>query len=169
MTATSIASESPRHHAIKEEIRHTCEQLGVGATAEAAGKGWKADVLVATESLPIAFEVQTSPHTLKRTIERQERYLRHQVAGCWLFLRPVKGLNDERPDLPLFYVSEDEQGEFLVSLGGRRDVKLRQFIAEYLQGKVRFCPDAVSSREQGIQLAFYEMRCWKCGRNPDSR
>jgi hypothetical protein len=161
---TTSASESPRHYAIKEEIRQTCEQLSVEATTEVAGKGWRADVLVATESLPIAFEVQTSPQTLKKTIERQERYLRHDVTGCWLFLKPVTGLNDERPDLPLFYVSEDEQGEFLVSLGGRRDVKLRQFIAEYVQGRIRFCPDAVSSREQAIHLAFYEMKCWKCGR-----
>lgn len=162
--ATGSGSESERHFAIKEEIRQTCIQLGVDATAEAGGKGWRADILVATEALPIAFEVQTSTQSLKRTIERQQRYLRSDVAGCWLFLNPVKNLNDERPDLPLFYVRENEQGTFLVSLGGRRDVTLGQFVAEYLRGGIRFCSDAISSREQEIHLAFYEMRCWKCGR-----
>ena len=158
------ASESSRHFAIKEEISRSCAQLGVQATMETGGKGWKADVLVATESMPVAFEVQTSPQTLRKTVERQERYLSHGVSGCWLFLKSVKHLNHERPDLPLFYVSEDQNGEFHVSLGDRRNVNLRQFVAEYIQGRIRFCHDAVSNREQNIQLVFYEFACWKCGR-----
>jgi len=157
-------SESPRHLAIKEVIGHTCAQLGVQATMETRGKGWRADVLVPTESMPIAFEVQTSAQTLRKTVERQERYLRHGVSGCWLFLKSVKDLNDERPDLPVFYVSEGQDGEFSVSLGDRRTVNLHQFVAEYVRGRIRFCYDAVSKREQDIQLVFYEFTCWKCGR-----
>jgi len=149
---------------IKEEISHSCVQLGVLATMETSGKGWRADVLVPTEPMPVAFEVQTSAQTLRRTVERQERYLRHGVSGCWLFLKSVKDLNDERPDLPLFYVSEGQNGEINVSLGDRRRVSLRQFVAEYIQGRIRFCHDAVSKREQDIQLVFYELTCWKCGR-----
>jgi hypothetical protein len=98
------------------------------------------------------------------TVERQERYLRHGVSGCWLFLKPVAKLNSERPDLPLFYVTEDQDGVFHVSLGGRRNVNIRQFVAEYLQGKIRFCRDAVSNREQNVHLVFYELQCRKCGR-----
>jgi hypothetical protein len=158
------ASESPKHFAIKEEISHTCAQFGIEATMETGGKGWRADVLVTTKFLPVAFEVQTSPQTLRKTVERQERYLRHGVSGCWLFLKPVKDLNDERPDLPLFYVSEDQVGAFSVSLGDRRNVSLRQFITEYIQGRIRFCHDAISKREQNIQIVFYKFKCWKCGR-----
>jgi len=157
-------AESSRHFAIKHEICDTCDRLGIESTSEAAGHGWRADVLVQTGSLPVAFEVQTSPQSLKKTVERQERYLSHSVSGCWLFLNPVAKLNRERPDLPLFYVTEDHPGIYSVSLGSRRTVDLRQFVAEYIQGKIRFCHDAVSNRKQTIHLVFYEYECWKCGR-----
>ncbi len=155
--------ESSTHFAIKQQIYETCKLLGIESTTEAVGKGWRADVLVQTGRLPIVFEVQTSPQSLKKTIERQERYLKHDVSGCWLFINPVAKLNHERPDLPLFYVNEEEPEKFSVSLGGRRSLDLQQFVEEYIQGKIRFCHDAVSHREQAIHLVFYEFECWKCG------
>lgn len=159
------ASESPRHFAIKRGILDACARAGVDAKAEARGKGWRADVLAPTTGMPVAFEVQLSPQGLAKSIERQERFWRSGVAGCWLFLegRKLRNLNAERPDLPLFFVSEASPGEFTVSLGDRRVLSLEVFTAEYSQGRICFCNDAVSKTTQELQLLFYKMPCWKCG------
>lgn len=158
------ASESPRHIAIKRGILDACSGAAVEAKAEARGKGWRADVLARTSGMPVAFEVQLSPQGLARTLERQERFWRSGVAGCWLFLegKKLRDLNAERPDLPLFFVSEDSSGEFTVSLGDRRVLSLERFATEYAQGRIRFCNDAISKPIQDLRLLFYEMRCWKC-------
>lgn len=159
------ASESPRHFAIKQGILDACARAAVDAKAEARGKGWRADVLARTPSMPVAFEVQTSPQSLAKTIERQERFWQSGVAGCWLFLegKKLRHLNEERPDLPLFFVGEGSSGEFTVSLGDRRVLSLERFASEYVQGRIRFCSDAVSKPTQELRLLFYEMPCWKCG------
>lgn len=161
----SHASESPRHFALKRGILDACVSAGIDAKEEARGRGWRADVLALTSGMPVAFEVQLSPQGLAKTIERQERFWRSDVAGCWLFLEGTKlrRLNGERPDLPLFFVGEDGSGGFTVSLGDRRVLSLEVFTAEYARGRIRFCNDAVSNPTQQLQLLFYEMPCWKCG------
>lgn len=94
------ASESPRHFAIKQGILDACTRAGFDAKAEEGGKGWRADVLAPTSGIPVAFEVQLSPQGLTRTIERQDRFWRSGVAGCWLFLegKKLRNLNAERND-----------------------------------------------------------------------
>jgi len=161
---TASAPESPRHRAIKQGILDACTQAGFNARAEARGKGWRADVLAPTSGIPVAFEVQLSPQGLAKTIERQERFSRSGVAGCWLFLegKKLRKLNEERPDLPLFFVSETQTGEFRVSLGDRRVLSLDLFAAEFARGRIRFCHDAVSKPTQELRLRFYPMPCWKC-------
>jgi hypothetical protein len=159
------ASESNKHLAIKHALLDACLRAGFDAKSEASGRGWRADVLVPTSGRPVAFEVQLSPQGLLRTTERQARFWRSGVVGCWLFLegKKLKGLNSERPDLPLFFVGEGRKGEFTVSLGDRRVLSLSEFAVEYSYGRIRFCDDAVSAPTQDLQLLFYEMPCWKCG------
>ncbi len=163
--AKANASESPKHLAIKRALLDACLRAGFRATSEASGRGWRADVLVPTSGRSLAFEVQLSPQGLTKTIERHARFWRSGVVGCWLFLegRKLRGLTSERPDLPLFFVSEGREGEFTVSLGDRRILSLPEFAVEYSRGRIRFCEDAVSAPTQDLQLLFYEMRCWKCG------
>lgn len=159
------ASESPKHLAIKQALLDACSSAGFAAKQEAGGRGWRADVLVPTSGRPVAFEVQLSPQSLLRTLERQARFWRSGVVGCWLFLegKKLKGLRDECPDLPLFFVGDDSTGVFTVSLGDRRVLSLSEFAVEYAHGRIRFCEDAVSAPTQDLQLLFYEMPCWKCG------
>jgi hypothetical protein len=38
----------------------------------------------------------------ERTLERQEKYKRDGIVGCWLFLNGLARLENEREDLPLF-------------------------------------------------------------------
>lgn len=98
VTAPSI------HDHIKYRIEDECRKLGFTARSEYSGKDWRADVFATNGKLTYAFEVQISPQSLKRTIQRQDKYIRDGVIGCWLFEKTPSKLWDERPDLPLFTI-----------------------------------------------------------------
>src|SRR5262245_40885257 len=95
--------EPSKHDEIKAEIFAVCKDFGFDATQEYQGKGWRADVLVTKNADRFAFEIQISPQTLKKTLERQAKYTRDGIRGCWLFEKSPSKLSEERPDLPLFY------------------------------------------------------------------
>src|SRR6266496_19462 len=98
------SSNIRKHDRIQMEIVSTCQDLGIKAIQEYRGQDWRADVYVPNNDKPFAFEIQLSPQSLKRTLERQSKYFRDGITGCWFFENPVSKLNEERPDLPLFYV-----------------------------------------------------------------
>lgn len=124
--------------------------------------GWRADVYVPNSHTPIAFEVQLCAQTLLRTLERQEKFAKDGIKGCWLFERPVHKLNEERPDLPLFYVESNDDDELIVNLGDRRKIKLEEFLQNFISGNIQFRQIAKTNPIQNISLVFYEMDCWKC-------
>jgi hypothetical protein len=64
--------EVSKHDSIKAEIFAACSDLGFHATQEYKGKGWRADVFAAKDSKKFAFEIQISPQSLKKTLERQK-------------------------------------------------------------------------------------------------
>ena len=151
-----------KHERIQSEIVLACEAMGIEAIQEYSGTDWRADVLVPNLGEPIAFEVQLSPQSLRRTVERQQKYIRDGIIGCWLFEKPVYKLNKERPDLPLFYVEDNAGPELLVNLGDRRKVELPIFLDNFISFNIKFRPKALTSRIQTVHLVFYEMECWKC-------
>ena len=151
---------STKHNRIQEMIVSACHDLGFYAVQEHAGKGWRADVFVPNKN--IAFEVQLSPQSLKSTEKRQGKYIRDEINCCWLFENPVAKLNEERPDLPLFYV-EEINNELHVNLGDRRKISLHEFLRIYLSNKIQFKTVARTKRIQRIRFVFYKMECWKCG------
>jgi hypothetical protein len=155
-------AESHQHRQIKAAIVGACTESGCHTVEEYRGSGWVADVLASVGSKRVAFEVQLSPQSLKRTLGRQEKYVRAGVRGCWLFQRPLSKLLDERPDLPLFYVSAKPDGGFSVSLSGRRDLPLPTFVQEFIGGRIRFCETARTKAEQNVILVLVQMECWKC-------
>ncbi len=152
-----------KHERIQAEILTVCDKLGIEAIKERGGTGWRADVYIPNHGKPIAFEVQTSPQTLKKTEERQAKFQRDGITGCWLFENPVHKLNDERPDLPLFYVEEQNDLSQVVNLGNRRKVSLSSFIEDFILNHIQFKKIAIAKTEQTVKLVFYEMPCWKCG------
>lgn len=154
--------ETSKHDLIKAAIFATCNELGFHAIQEYRGKDWRADVYVVNDSKNFAFEIQMSPQSLKKTLERQHKYVRDGVHGCWLFETAPPKLSDERPDLPLFYVTEQEGNSFSVSLSGRKELQLRDFLRNFLIGNMKFCDVARTVREQKVNLVFYEKKCWKC-------
>ena len=151
-----------KHDRIQKEIVSTCQDLGIKATQEYRGNGWRADVYIPNNNKPIAFEIQLSPQTLKRTLDRQSKYIKDGIIGCWFFENPVSKLNEERPDLPLFYVEDQINSRLQVNLSDRRKVDLHTFLQNFISSNIQFKSIAISKAKQLVSLVFYEMECWKC-------
>src|SRR5579859_2873361 len=119
--------ETLDHLAAKQAIVRGCERAGYQVWTEWEGPRWRADVLAASESTRVAFEVQWSRQTLRDTLLRQQRYADDGVRGCWFFRVPPQGLKrtgDEqavtaREDLPLFLLQQDHHATSRVYLNGR--------------------------------------------------
>ncbi|MFC2080856.1 hypothetical protein ACFLR8_01435 [Bacteroidota bacterium] len=153
--------ELSKHDQIQLQIVSACQELGIEAIQEYRGNGWRADVYVPNYGKPIAFEIQISPQSLNKTIERQSKYLRDGIMGCWLFEKPVSKLNEEMPHLPLFYV-EGNASNLQVNLGDRRKVDLPMFLENFISNNIQFKQIAKTDLEQFVNLVFYKMKCWKC-------
>lgn len=151
-----------KHDRIQLEIVSACRDVGIEAIQEYAGQGWRADVFVPNNGKPIAFEIQLSPQSLRKTLERQLKYIKDGIIGCWLFENPVPKLNEERPDLPVFYVENKKDSKLIVNLGDRRKVDLHSFLENFIANNIQFKEVAKTKTKQLVNLVFYEMECWKC-------
>jgi hypothetical protein len=151
-----------KHDRIQTQIISVCQHLGIEAKHEYRGKGWRADVFIPSDIRPIAFEIQLSPQSLSKTLQRQSKYIRDEIIGCWLFENPIPKLIDERPDLPVFYVEENDNLDLIVNLGTRRKIDLHTFLESFISNNIQFRPIAKTNSIQTVKLVFYEMTCWKC-------
>jgi hypothetical protein len=154
--------EQSKHEKIKLKIIETCKDLNLKTVPEYRGKDWRADVYASNNSVRFAFEIQISPQSLAKTLARQAKYNRDGIIGCWLFEKPLAKLADERPDLPLFYVTQKTDSSFSVSLSGRKELPIHEFLETFLTGKIKFCNVARTKPIQHVKLVFFEMECWKC-------
>ncbi len=153
----SLWNESSFHDNIKNEVAQICRGLGYEVREEYRGRDWRSDVLVVANGKRYAFEIQTSIQSLNKTLERQAKYIRDGVIGCWLFEKePTQ--KSELENLPLFKLNNNVQ--ITVSLKDRKELSLDSFIKDYLQGKIKFC-NRLNSLE--LEIRFIQMDCWKCG------
>lgn len=159
----TVPNDLTKHQKIQKAIVSAFKNIGNVAIQEYTGKGWRADVFVPNFGKPYAFEIQISPQTLKRTLERQAKYIRDGIVCCWFFENPVTKLNEERPDLPLFYVEEDDNYDLIVNLGTRRKINLQIFLENFISKNIQFKTVAKTRKMQDVNLVFYKMDCWKCG------
>lgn len=150
------------HDEIKQQIYSSCIDSGCLAKKEFRGEDWRADVLAVFENRKYAFEIQVSKQSLNRTLERQAKYIRDGIIGCWLFENEPKRNQEERIDLPLFKV-DHINGIIYVSLKDRESLTLEQFINVFVKNKIRFCEKLVTTKRQNIEISFIKMNCWKCG------
>jgi len=148
------------HDKVKKQILIACNSLGFNAKEEYKGKGWRADVFVTGNNIKYAFEVQITPQSLKKTLERQENYLKDGIIGCWLFEKEPAKQKEENPDLPLFKINNIEN-EIYISLKKRKELPLDIFISDFLQNKIKFCQTLDILPK--IEIVFVNMDCWKCG------
>jgi len=147
------------HDKVKEQVLLSSKNLGFEAKTEYHGKDWRADVFVMANGIKYAIEIQTSKQSLNRTLERQEKYKRDGIVGCWLFEREPAKQTEEREDLPLFSMS-DVEGKTIVSIKGRKELPLDVFVSDFLQNKIKFCN---TLRMPEAEIRFVKEQCWKCG------
>lgn len=149
------------HELVQKRIVEVCDSMGLQTQAEYRGKDWRADVYVEkSTSIRYAFEIQISPQSLKKTQERQAKYIRDGIIGCWLFEKePTKQIL-EKEDLPIFKLVT-EGNEIFVSLKKRKILPINVFIKDFIQGKIRFCHTLKPLPK--TEILFVRMDCWKCG------
>lgn len=151
------------HDKIKAILATYCDEMGYDVSIEYRGQDWRADVMVSVNDTKYAFEIQNSPQTLKRTLERQSKYERDGVVGCWLFtyekVRKSPKENQELENLPLFNVFIND-GDVWVSLKDRKPLLLKDFLYDFLNGRIKFCYKIKALPL--VDLNIIETECWKC-------
>lgn len=113
------AGETVHHLYLKAELLAAAHSAGWQAAVEAAGEGWRADVLATHGPEQVAFEVQWSAITPDELIERSLRYADSGVRPVWLVRRRIPAEIGVRDDLPVLRV-EHHAGSYRIVAGGRR-------------------------------------------------
>jgi len=156
--------ESHQHLFAKSQVLLGCKDAGWEAKSEYIENDWIADVIAVKGDIRVAFEIQWSKQSYAKTVERQDKYDRDGVRGCWFFKRPPKKMNRELmadKRLPIFVIFETENEDVCVKLGSH-NIKLREFVRILLEKKIKFCEYITSFKRQKIQISFMEYECYKC-------
>lgn len=150
----------PLHFRTQQEIREILDSLGFDSKCEYRGNDWRADVYAERGYSKVAFEVQLSPQSYKKTMERQALYLRDGITACWLFENDPAKKKVEEEDLPIFRIFV-ENGALYVSLKGRKELPLSVFIRDFVEGKIKFCQTLTPLPK--VEINIIEFPCYKCG------
>jgi len=157
--------ETWQHLLAKTEIVQVCQRLGYDAKTEVTGSDWRADVLATKPGkqglIQIAFEVQWSPQTLEVTQDRQAKYKRDGIRGCWFFQKPPEP--DVSHDLPIFKLTLDSDNSLVVQTKNKITL-LSQFVEDLLSRRIRFCNHYRLKNTQNNKIVFFTTECWKCHR-----
>ncbi|MBD1921389.1 hypothetical protein H6F77_09835 [Microcoleus sp. FACHB-831] len=171
-TGCNWKPETQEHLLAKSEIVKACLEAGYEADTEVSGLDWRADVLASKGKVKIAFEIQWSPQTLQLTQERQTKYKRDEIRGCWLFRKlPSSKASKE---LPMFELALNSNNKFVVhiptqDINNKRslsleNISLSEFIKSLLSKKIKFCESYVSIKEQITYLSFFSVKCSQCNK-----
>lgn len=150
----------PLHLRTQKEIQETLESLGFDSKCEYRGNGWRADVYAERGNCKVAFEVQLSPQSYKKTKERQALYLRDGINACWLFENDPSKKKEEEKDLPGFRIFEEKEALY-VSLKERKELPLGVFVRDFAEGKIKFC--RILTPLPMVEVNIIEFPCYKCG------
>lgn len=152
--------KSQLHMMAQNAILDACSALNYPAQLEYRCSGYIPDVIVFVGEKKYAFEIQVSPQSLKKTRERQEKYLRDGIIGCWLFEKEPSKMQFEMEELPIFKLVV-EGNQLYVSLKSRKKLPIDVFIKDFITGKIKFCQHIKPLPI--ITVNFIEFPCWKCG------
>lgn len=165
--------ESLEHLKAKSIIALACRDAGYDVITEYSGTDWRADVLAVKNSIKIAFEVQLSRQTLEETQQRQEKYRRDGVRGCWFFPCVPKNFKEVTKDLPIFSLTTNNgnTSSYSVRIPLFEDMfdhyppfPLKDFVRSLLNRRIKFCESHRIKRHQRLKIVFYETKCWKCNK-----
>lgn len=148
------------HEQAQKAIVKACKDVGIPAKEEYSGNGYRADVMVFSHDEKYAFEIQVTQQSLKKTQERQEKFIRDGVKGCWLFEKEPSRQHEELEHLPLFRLIGKQQNLY-VSLKERKTLPLDVFVQDFINGRIKFCHSL--NPLPIVTVRFVEMTCWKCG------
>lgn len=155
--------ESAVHLAAKAAIVQAAAAAGWHAETEVIGEGWIADTLVTRGTVRVAFEVQWSPQTLKRYVERQTAYNRSGVRTLW-FVQKLPNTTKHEPgsapaaDLPMFVMDANRKVD-----DGADGVTLTDAVQQLLAGRVQFRTKV--ARRDGLAretVKVWQVPCWNC-------
>lgn len=190
------ATESLAHLALKAHVARAVLAAGWSVEPEAVGADWRADIL-ATPRLAttlsdllggaptrppwrVAIELQLSRIDAPMLQQRQARYARDRVRGCWLLLPSALGRRSAgRPsatgpagwddgvvrarlglagEFPAFALTNE--AEPLIVANGRQ-LPLSDFIQALLCRRVRYV-EFMRPTDRPLRLLFYEVWCPFC-------
>ncbi len=164
--------ESVEHLRAKTEILLACKKAGYSVLPEKIGTDWCADVYAEKGNAKIAFEVQWSKQNLEETQERQAKYRRDGIRGCWFFRKPpfeYDYLFKADNELPLFKVSGGQLPDesFYVEAPDLHSphsasLALPEFVALLLERKIRYRSLMSPCTIQQIKVFFVREECYRC-------
>ncbi len=164
--------ETAEHLKAKMEILIACRNAGYTASPEKIGLDWRADVYAERNKASLAFEVQWSKQTLEETQERQNKYKRDGVKGCWFFRQPPFDYHystHASNDLPMFELlpSQPPGKDLLVSspvliYPDQKPLCLADFVSALLTKKICYRALATTSCNQKMKVVFVTTKCRKC-------
>lgn len=153
----NTAPETLWHKTSKKIIVEELAKIGYEAREEKFGNKWIADVYVEIDGRKIVFEIQHSPQTLTKYLERQNKYLESNIESYWLLYQPrYKTLkkailnklkkkygnelleNVQFPslnNLPSFYIDEQD---FNVKGVGLFNLRISDFLENIIHNKIIF-------------------------------
>ena len=146
---------------LKSAIIDVCKTLGYTVSEKRHRKGLKADLYVEANGQTCAFEIHATPKPLRLIQERQAKYIQDGIACCWLFEQESRNKTEEFNKVPLFKFIQSTNGEFNVSLKGRKTLSLMEFIRDFINDCIKFCQHV--KRSPKIDVKFLKMDCWNCG------
>lgn len=146
---------------LKSAILDICKSLGYAASEKHQGKGLKADICIDANGQKYAFEIQIKPQSFRKINERRAKYTRDGVSCCWLFERESRSMSEEFDKIPLFKFIQTPNGDFNISLKGRKTLSLMDFVRDFINNRIKYCQHIRHSSK--IDVKFLKMNCWKCG------
>lgn len=153
---------SPEHLSGQIEIIRACEQINWTAKDEVEESSWRADVLAIQDKKRIAFEIQISRQTYDETTERQEKFIKSNVRGCWFFKKlPKELMLKKNEEIPAFEIIPNKNLNTKV-IYNHKDFKLSDFVKYLLNKRVRFIYYLKNRTRQIIPVSFFRATCYNC-------
>ena len=144
-------------------ILSVCNNLNLPFKTKVKTDTWEADVVVDYQNYRVAFNVCKNPRNIEETYTAMRK---ERVCGCWLVLQG-KYSHISPSSLPCFSIEDgNEEGQVLLSQvwEERTLLPLSDFVSSLIQGNIKF---AASMKVKYVDVRFYKIDCWKCGREND--
>lgn len=149
---------------IIKNILSVCNDMGVSFHKKVKTDKWKADIVVDYQNYKVAFNVCKNPRNIEETYTTMRK---ERVCGCWLVLSGMynRFSLSKYPCFPVEDNSEGVQIHLSQVWEEKKTLLLSDFVSSLIQGKIRY---AETMKVKYVDVRFYKIDCWKCGRTNDA-